>query len=158
MTGKNRNAFCAVRPPGHHAGPRGLVTCGNDMHGSHGFCLLNNVVSFACVFFTVRVTMCGERMRDAGKMTRSMKKGWPEFFFFFSRPGLLVWVCFPPQGGEFVVSTMCGERMNSVGVIWQDLWPLSLLAHTPHTPGRLSDVQGLSHGRLSQPQLTQHLR
>lgn len=45
MTGRNRNAFCAVRPPGHHAGTRGLVTCGNDTQGSHGFCLLNNVVS-----------------------------------------------------------------------------------------------------------------
>ncbi|CAN0365329.1 unnamed protein product, partial [Ectocarpus sp. 8 AP-2014] len=43
MTGRNRNAFCAVRPPGHHAGTRGLVTCANDGAGSHGFCLLNNV-------------------------------------------------------------------------------------------------------------------
>ena len=33
MTGKARNAFCAVRPPGHHATPnRGM-----------GFCLLNNI-------------------------------------------------------------------------------------------------------------------
>jgi hypothetical protein len=32
-----------VRPPGHHAGPRGVVTSANDPHGSHGFCLLNNV-------------------------------------------------------------------------------------------------------------------
>lgn len=40
---KNRNAFCAVRPPGHHTGPRGVVTCENDGEGSHGFCLLNNV-------------------------------------------------------------------------------------------------------------------
>ena len=40
---KIRNAFCAVRPPGHHAGPRGIVTCPNDSEGSHGFCLLNNV-------------------------------------------------------------------------------------------------------------------
>mmetsp|Transcript_14423 Transcript_14423/g.34535 ORF Transcript_14423/g.34535 Transcript_14423/m.34535 type:complete len:1050 (+) Transcript_14423:93-3242(+) len=43
MSGDFRNAFCAVRPPGHHAGPRGIVTCPNDPDGSHGFCLLNNV-------------------------------------------------------------------------------------------------------------------
>jgi len=38
----HRNAFCAVRPPGHHAGPRGVVTCENDPHGSYGFCLFSN--------------------------------------------------------------------------------------------------------------------
>ena len=43
VAGKARNAFCAVRPPGHHAGPRGVVTSENDKSGSHGFCLLNNV-------------------------------------------------------------------------------------------------------------------
>ncbi|KAG2494726.1 hypothetical protein HYH03_007240 [Edaphochlamys debaryana] len=43
MTGKARNAFCAVRPPGHHAGPTGVVPSPNDPHGSHGFCLLSNV-------------------------------------------------------------------------------------------------------------------
>lgn len=44
MSGEHRNAFCAVRPPGHHAGPRGIVRCTNDPEGgSHGFCLLNNV-------------------------------------------------------------------------------------------------------------------
>jgi len=43
MAGDYRNAFCAVRPPGHHAGPRGIVPCVNDPNGSHGFCLLNNV-------------------------------------------------------------------------------------------------------------------
>lgn len=25
VTGRNRNAFCAVRPPGHHAGTNGLL-------------------------------------------------------------------------------------------------------------------------------------
>eukprot|EP00956_Cyclotella_meneghiniana_P019953 scaffold34694_cov37-Cyclotella_meneghiniana.AAC.2 len=43
MSDEFRNAFCAIRPPGHHAGPRGIVTCPNDPDGSHGFCLLNNV-------------------------------------------------------------------------------------------------------------------
>lgn len=44
VAGESRNAFCAVRPPGHHAGPRGIVKCDNDPEGgSHGFCLLNNV-------------------------------------------------------------------------------------------------------------------
>lgn len=43
VAGEHRTAFCAVRPPGHHAGPRGIVTSERDMEGSHGFCLLNNV-------------------------------------------------------------------------------------------------------------------
>jgi acetoin utilization deacetylase AcuC-like enzyme len=43
VAGDCRNAFCSVRPPGHHAGPRGIVKCANDLEGSHGFCLLNNV-------------------------------------------------------------------------------------------------------------------
>ena len=44
MSGDCRNAFCVVRPPGHHAGPRGLVTGEDDPDGgSHGFCLFNNV-------------------------------------------------------------------------------------------------------------------
>eukprot|EP00803_Ostreobium_quekettii_P003057 evm.model.scf_177.4 EVM.evm.TU.scf_177.4 scf_177:18001-33099(-) len=43
VTGKARNAFCAVRPPGHHAGPLGKVTCKNDPTGSSGFCLLNTI-------------------------------------------------------------------------------------------------------------------
>lgn len=39
MAGRSENAFCAVRPPGHHAGPSGIVPdC-----TSHGFCFLNTV-------------------------------------------------------------------------------------------------------------------
>ena len=39
-----RNAFCPVRPPGHHAGPKGVVK-GHEpgASDSHGFCILNNV-------------------------------------------------------------------------------------------------------------------
>eukprot|EP00980_Cylindrotheca_fusiformis_P021196 scaffold8150_cov118-Cylindrotheca_fusiformis.AAC.5 len=44
VSGDYRNSFCAIRPPGHHAGPRGIVNCPNDPDGgSHGFCFLNNV-------------------------------------------------------------------------------------------------------------------
>mmetsp|Transcript_19809 Transcript_19809/g.50321 ORF Transcript_19809/g.50321 Transcript_19809/m.50321 type:complete len:897 (-) Transcript_19809:145-2835(-) len=40
-----RNAFCAVRPPGHHVGPAGAVDgdLDDDPDGSQGFCLLNNI-------------------------------------------------------------------------------------------------------------------
>jgi acetoin utilization deacetylase AcuC-like enzyme len=42
VNGKLQNAFCAVRPPGHHVGAKGATksATGSD---SHGFCLLNNV-------------------------------------------------------------------------------------------------------------------
>lgn len=43
LDGKVKNAFCAVRPPGHHAGPSGVVPGPNGSSESHGFCLLNNV-------------------------------------------------------------------------------------------------------------------
>ncbi len=38
-----KNAFCAVRPPGHHAGPFGVVSGPENGPDSHGFCLLNNI-------------------------------------------------------------------------------------------------------------------
>ena len=42
---KCQRVFCAVRPPGHHAGPLGPVGLPGDPigQGSHGFCLINNV-------------------------------------------------------------------------------------------------------------------
>lgn len=43
LNGEVNNAFCAVRPPGHHAGPLGVVNGPNGGPDSHGFCLLNNV-------------------------------------------------------------------------------------------------------------------
>ncbi|KAG5175590.1 histone deacetylase domain-containing protein [Tribonema minus] len=39
VSGRYRNAFCAVRPPGHHAGPNGLL----EAAVSCGFCIFNNV-------------------------------------------------------------------------------------------------------------------
>jgi acetoin utilization deacetylase AcuC-like enzyme len=48
-----RNAFCAVRPPGHHAGPQGLVKGEVGGPDSHGFCLLNNISIGAAYALTV---------------------------------------------------------------------------------------------------------
>lgn len=45
MNGKCRNAFCAGRPPGHHAGIFGKTFHGEDKKKacSNGFCFINNV-------------------------------------------------------------------------------------------------------------------
>ncbi len=43
LVGRNRNAFCVVRPPGHHAGINGLLSNAE----SCGFCLFNNVAAGA---------------------------------------------------------------------------------------------------------------
>eukprot|EP00553_Chaetoceros_curvisetus_P008923 CAMPEP_0204629332 /NCGR_PEP_ID=MMETSP0717-20131115/17987_1 /ASSEMBLY_ACC=CAM_ASM_000666 /TAXON_ID=230516 /ORGANISM="Chaetoceros curvisetus" /LENGTH=207 /DNA_ID=CAMNT_0051646241 /DNA_START=41 /DNA_END=660 /DNA_ORIENTATION=- len=43
LVGRNRNAFCVVRPPGHHAGINGLL----DGAESCGFCIFNNVAAGA---------------------------------------------------------------------------------------------------------------
>jgi acetoin utilization deacetylase AcuC-like enzyme len=39
LSGRSRNAFCIVRPPGHHAGVNGLL----ENSDSCGFCIFNNV-------------------------------------------------------------------------------------------------------------------
>lgn len=43
LVGRNRNAFCIVRPPGHHAGVNGLLDGGE----SCGFCIFNSVAAGA---------------------------------------------------------------------------------------------------------------
>lgn len=45
MTGQFRNAFCAIRPPGHHAGVFGKTFKNNecDQEQTNGFCYINNI-------------------------------------------------------------------------------------------------------------------
>jgi acetoin utilization deacetylase AcuC-like enzyme/ankyrin repeat protein len=44
LKGTCKNAFCAVRPPGHHAGPRGAVEFDEEPGlTSNGFCIFNNI-------------------------------------------------------------------------------------------------------------------
>jgi len=43
LLGRNRNAFCVVRPPGHHAGYQGLLQGSR----SCGFCIFNSVAGGA---------------------------------------------------------------------------------------------------------------
>jgi acetoin utilization deacetylase AcuC-like enzyme len=66
MAGACRTAFCPVRPPGHHAGPRGVVTNENDPDGSHGFCLLNNVAIGAAYAMAMYGRQAGGYAAEAG--------------------------------------------------------------------------------------------
>jgi len=56
MEGTVKNAFCAIRPPGHHAGVYGRTIhedrdpCAGEM--THGFCYLNNVAITAAYLKT----------------------------------------------------------------------------------------------------------
>jgi acetoin utilization deacetylase AcuC-like enzyme len=44
LNGDARNAFVPLRPPGHHAGPAGLVYSDDGCPTeSQGFCLINHV-------------------------------------------------------------------------------------------------------------------
>ena len=52
--GRNRNAFCVVRPPGHHAGVNGLLDGGE----SCGFCIFNNVAAGALYAITDERDLC----------------------------------------------------------------------------------------------------
>jgi SHAQKYF class myb-like DNA-binding protein len=55
LVGRNRNAFCVVRPPGHHAGINGLLDGGE----SCGFCIFNNVAAGALYAISEDRLLCG---------------------------------------------------------------------------------------------------
>jgi len=54
LVGRHRNAFCVVRPPGHHAGIKGLLAGGE----SCGFCIFNNVAAGALHAISDERLMC----------------------------------------------------------------------------------------------------
>ncbi len=67
-----RNAFCPVRPPGHHAGPKGVVRTKDGASDSHGFCILNNV-SIGASYAMNRYRETVERVAivDFGKLPKN---------------------------------------------------------------------------------------
>ena len=54
LVGRHRNAFCIVRPPGHHAGINGLLDGGE----SCGFCIFNSVAAGAMHAISDERLMC----------------------------------------------------------------------------------------------------
>jgi acetoin utilization deacetylase AcuC-like enzyme len=82
-----RSAFCPVRPPGHHAGPRGLVKSTEPgAPDSHGFCILNNVsIGAAYAMNRYRETVHRVAIVDFGRGTCSpvlwlFKFPYPSYF------------------------------------------------------------------------------
>lgn len=57
LSGSHRNAFCCIRPPGHHLGVYGAVESESEPNlSSSGFCLLNNVAIGAAYALCIRRT------------------------------------------------------------------------------------------------------
>jgi acetoin utilization deacetylase AcuC-like enzyme len=86
LLGRNRNAFCCIRPPGHHAGHRGLL---DGSAKSCGFCIFNSVAAGA--FHALEVRHC-QRVAiidldvHHGNGTEDIVRRFPESsrLFFFS--------------------------------------------------------------------------
>ena len=85
LSGANRNAFCAVRPPGHHAGLKGLIQGAT----SCGFCIFNNVAAGALHALNVhkltRVAIVDLDVHHGnGTQEIIMEHASPDRLFFFS--------------------------------------------------------------------------
>jgi acetoin utilization deacetylase AcuC-like enzyme len=81
----NRNAFCVVRPPGHHAGLSGLL----EGASSCGFCIFNNVAAgalHAAEVLGVKKIAIVDLDVHHGNGTEEILKAYhdPNQFFFFS--------------------------------------------------------------------------
>jgi acetoin utilization deacetylase AcuC-like enzyme len=85
LLGRNRNAFCVVRPPGHHAGYRGLL----DGAKSCGFCIFNNIAAGALhaldAHYCERVAIVDIDIHHGNGTEDIVRKcNRPEQLFFFS--------------------------------------------------------------------------
>jgi len=103
LTGKARNAFCAVRPPGHHATPnRGM-----------GFCLLNNIAlgaRYAQRKHGVERVMIVDWDVHHGNGTQDIFYSDPTVFFFSTHQ----WPLYPGTGraDETGAGPAVGTKMN----------------------------------------------
>jgi acetoin utilization deacetylase AcuC-like enzyme len=103
LTGKARNAFCAVRPPGHHATPnRGM-----------GFCLLNNVAigaRYAQRKHGVQRVLIVDWDVHHGNGTQDIFYGDPTVFYFSTHQ----WPLYPGTGraDETGAGAAKGTKMN----------------------------------------------
>ena len=103
LTGKARNAFCAVRPPGHHATPnRGM-----------GFCLLNNIAigaRYAQRKHGVERVMIVDWDVHHGNGTQDIFYSDPTVFFFSTHQ----WPLYPGTGraDETGAGAAKGTKMN----------------------------------------------
>jgi acetoin utilization deacetylase AcuC-like enzyme len=103
VTGKARNAFCAVRPPGHHATPnRGM-----------GFCLLNNIAigaRYAQRKHGIERVMIVDWDVHHGNGTQDIFYSDPTVFFFSTHQ----WPLYPGTGraDETGAGPAIGTKMN----------------------------------------------
>ncbi len=103
VTGKARNAFCAVRPPGHHATPsRGM-----------GFCLLNNIAigaRYAQRKHGIERVMIVDWDVHHGNGTQDIFYSDPTVFFFSTHQ----WPLYPGTGraDETGAGAAIGTKMN----------------------------------------------
>jgi len=103
MTGKAKNAFCAVRPPGHHAEPDRAM----------GFCLFSNI---AIAAFYARAAYGAERVAvvdfDVHHGNGTQKAFWTEKNLFYGSSHQMP--LFPGTGAidETGVGNICNAPLN----------------------------------------------
>ena len=121
VDGTHRNAFCCVRPPGHHAGANGLesdaVSC--------GFCLFNNVAIGALHALkerssTVKKVAVIDFDVHHGNGTQAIFEGTddPSAIFFFSIHLCACSLCLPVCGRAWAYIRACSLLTNANWLPW----------------------------------------